>query len=74
MLHTGILPHHAAWSRLMANLEVVVVDELHVHRGVFGSHLANVLRRLQRIARFHGSSPIFIFASAIEYNGWERTS
>jgi DEAD/DEAH box helicase domain-containing protein len=64
MLHTGILPHHANWARLFSNLRYVVIDELHTYRGVFGSHLANVLRRLQRVARFHGSSPTFIFASA----------
>jgi DEAD/DEAH box helicase domain-containing protein len=64
MLHTGILPHHANWARLFSNLHYVVVDELHTYRGVFGSHLANVLRRLQRVARFHGSSPVFVFASA----------
>jgi len=64
MLHTGVLPHHAAWARLFANLRYVVLDELHTYRGVFGSHVANVLRRLERIARFHGSKPQFIFASA----------
>lgn len=64
MLHAGILPHHAAWSRFFANLRFVVVDELHTYRGVFGSHLANVLRRLVRIARFHGAEPTFVFASA----------
>ncbi|WP_199727831.1 DEAD/DEAH box helicase [Corallococcus sp. CA049B] len=64
MLHTGILPHHANWARLFSNLRYVVIDELHTYRGVFGSHLANVLRRLQRVARFHGASPTFILASA----------
>jgi DEAD/DEAH box helicase domain-containing protein len=64
MLHSGILPHHALWARLFANLRFVVLDELHSYRGVFGSHLANVLRRLQRVARFHGSSPVFLCASA----------
>jgi len=64
MLHAGILPHHAAWARFFANLKYVVLDELHSYRGVFGSHLANVLRRLIRIARFHGSEPTFVFASA----------
>ncbi|HZI08070.1 MAG TPA: DEAD/DEAH box helicase, partial [Archangium sp.] len=64
MLHTGILPHHANWARLFSNLRYVVIDELHTYRGVFGSHLANVLRRLQRVAAFHGSSPTFILASA----------
>lgn len=64
MLHTAILPHHARWMRLFENLKVVVVDELHTYRGVFGSHLANVIRRLQRICRFHGSDPVFLAASA----------
>mgnify|MGYP001824819631 CR=1 FL=1 len=64
MLHAGIMPHHTAWARLFSNLKYIVVDELHTYRGVFGSHLANVMRRLVRIARFHGSSPTFLFASA----------
>jgi DEAD/DEAH box helicase domain-containing protein len=64
MLHAGILPHHANWARLFAKLRYVVIDELHTYRGVFGSHLANVLRRLLRIASFHGSSPVLLFASA----------
>ncbi len=64
MLHTGILPHHTKWERLFENLRYVVIDELHYYRGVFGSHLANVLRRLKRIARFYGSRPQFICASA----------
>lgn len=64
MLHAGILPHHTAWARFFANLRYVVIDELHTYRGVFGSHLANVLRRLQRIAAFHGGRPQFILASA----------
>lgn len=64
MLHTGILPHHASWARFFANLEAVVIDELHTYRGVFGSHLANVVRRLLRVARFHGSEPRFLFSSA----------
>jgi DEAD/DEAH box helicase domain-containing protein len=64
MLHAGILPHHTLWSRLFGNLRFVVIDELHTYRGVFGSHLANVLRRLFRVAAFHGSSPVVIFASA----------
>jgi DEAD/DEAH box helicase domain-containing protein len=72
MLHAGILPHHAAWARFFANLEYVVVDELHSYRGVFGSHLANVLRRLARVARFHGSSPTFLFASATIGNPGEH--
>ncbi|MBX5480539.1 MAG: DEAD/DEAH box helicase [Myxococcaceae bacterium] len=74
MLHTGILPHHAGWARLFASLRYVVVDELHTYRGVFGSHLANVLRRLERVARFHGSSPTFVFASATIGNPREHAS
>ena len=64
MLHVGILPHHTAWGDLFANLAFVVVDEAHVYRGVFGSHVANVLRRLRRAAAIHGSSPRFLLASA----------
>ncbi|MGH9398189.1 MAG: DEAD/DEAH box helicase [Terriglobia bacterium] len=64
MLHTGILPHHTRWERLFENLRYVVIDELHTYRGVFGSHLANVLRRLKRIAKFYGSHPQFLCASA----------
>ncbi len=64
MLHTGILPHHTKWERLFENLKYVVIDELHYYRGVLGSHLGNVLRRLKRIARFYGSEPQFICASA----------
>lgn len=64
MLHTGILPHHASWVRFFSGLKYVVIDEIHTYRGVFGSHLANVIRRLIRIARFHGSDPVFVFASA----------
>jgi DEAD/DEAH box helicase domain-containing protein len=64
MLHVGILPNHAAWADLFANLAVVVIDEAHVYRGVFGSHVANVLRRLRRIAAAYGTSPIFLLTSA----------
>ena len=64
MLHAGILPQHPRWASFFANLRVVVIDEMHVYRGVFGSHVANVLRRLRRIARFYGSDPQFILASA----------
>jgi DEAD/DEAH box helicase domain-containing protein len=64
MLHTGILPHHTRWIRLFENLRYVVVDELHQYRGVFGSHVANVIRRLLRVCRHYGSSPQFIFCSA----------
>jgi DEAD/DEAH box helicase domain-containing protein len=71
MLHTGILPHHTRWTRLFENLRYVVLDELHAYRGVFGSHLANVLRRLKRVARFYGSSPRFVCCSATIANPGE---
>ena len=71
MLHTGILPHHTRWQRLFENLRFVVLDELHSYRGVFGSHLANVLRRLRRIAAFYGSRPQFICSSATIANPGE---
>jgi DEAD/DEAH box helicase domain-containing protein len=64
MVHSGILPHHPRWAKLFENLRYVIVDELHAYRGVFGSHLANILRRLQRICRHYGSDPIFICSSA----------
>ena len=64
MLHIGILPHHARWARFFKRLEYVVVDEVHVLRGIFGSHVANVLRRLRRIAAIYGSQPTFITCSA----------
>src|SRR5712691_10380237 len=64
MLHSGILPHHTKWVNLFQNLRYVVIDELHAYRGVFGSHLAKVLRRLKRICRHYGASPQFIMASA----------
>src|SRR5277367_1900047 len=64
MLHTGILPHHTKWTRLFENLRYIVIDELHTYRGVFGSHLCNVLRRLKRIANFYGCDPQFICCSA----------
>jgi len=64
MLHTGILPHHANWADFFSNLKFVVVDEAHVYRGVFGSHVANVIRRLKRAANFYGAKPQFILASA----------
>jgi DEAD/DEAH box helicase domain-containing protein len=64
MLHSGILPHHTKWAALFQNLRYVVIDELHAYRGVFGSHLANVLRRLSRICRHYGSAPQFVMASA----------
>ena len=71
MLHVGILPHHAAWGDLFANLAFVVVDEAHVYRGVFGSHVANVLRRLRRAAAIHGSEPRFLLTSATIANPLE---
>ncbi|MBN2311453.1 MAG: DEAD/DEAH box helicase [Candidatus Hydrogenedentes bacterium] len=64
MLHTGILPHHTIWMKLFENLAYVVIDEIHHYRGVFGSHLANVIRRLKRICAFYGSDPQFICCSA----------
>ena len=64
MLHTGILPHHTNWSDFFRNLRFVVIDEMHTYRGVFGSHVANVIRRLKRIARFYGAAPQFILTSA----------
>ncbi|MBN2004286.1 MAG: DEAD/DEAH box helicase [Anaerolineae bacterium] len=64
MLHLGILPHHPQWMRFFSGLRYVVLDELHTYRGVFGSHVANVLRRLRRVARFYGAHPQFIAASA----------
>ena len=64
MLHTGLLPHHTRWRRLFSSLEFVVIDELHTYRGLFGSQVANVIRRLKRICEFYGSSPTFICASA----------
>jgi DEAD/DEAH box helicase domain-containing protein len=64
MVHSGILPHHPRWAKLFENLRFVVVDELHAYRGVFGSHLGNILRRLQRVCRHYGSDPVFICSSA----------
>ena len=64
MLHQGILPHHTKWAQFFESLRYVVIDEMHSYRGVFGSHVANVLRRLQRICRFYGSEPLFVLCSA----------
>lgn len=64
MLHSAILPHHTKWVSLFENLKYVIIDELHIYRGVFGSHVANVIRRLKRICAFYGSNPIFICTSA----------
>ncbi|MDQ3930941.1 MAG: DEAD/DEAH box helicase [Chloroflexota bacterium] len=71
MLHTGVLPHHTKWVRLFENLRYVVIDELHNYRGVFGSHVANVMRRLMRICEFYGSRPQFICSSATIANPQE---
>lgn len=72
MLHVGILPNHRSWSRLFRNLKYVVVDEAHVYRGVFGSHVANILRRLRRICSLYGSNPQFICCSATIANPGEH--
>src|SRR6266851_1883169 len=74
MLHTGILPHHTRWTRLFENLRYIVIDELHTYRGVFGSHVCNVLRRLRRIARFYGRDPQFICCSATIANPGDLAS
>jgi DEAD/DEAH box helicase domain-containing protein len=74
MLHAGILPHHTAWARTFQNLRYVVVDELHTYKGVFGSHVANVLRRLVRVARFHGSDPVLVGATATIGNPREHAA
>jgi len=71
MLHTGILPHHTAWKDFFAALRFVVIDEMHAYRGVFGSHVANVIRRLKRVCRFYGSQPQFILTSATIANPQE---
>ena len=62
MLHLGILPNHPAWADFFKNLAIVVIDEAHVYRGVFGSHVANVLRRLRRVCEIYGTSPRFLLA------------
>jgi DEAD/DEAH box helicase domain-containing protein len=71
MLHTSILPHHTKWIKLFENLKYVVIDEIHHYRGVFGSHVANVIRRLKRIAKFYGADPQFICCSATIRNPGE---
>lgn len=74
MLHANILPHHTGWVKLFENLEYIVIDEIHTYRGVFGSHLANVLRRLMRLCAFYGSHPRFILCSATIANPVELAS
>ena len=74
MLHIGVLPHHDRWGDVLHNLQVVVVDEAHVYRGVFGSHVANVLRRLRRLALAYGAEPLFVLASATIANAGELAS
>jgi DEAD/DEAH box helicase domain-containing protein len=64
MLHSGVLPNHPKWIKFLSNLKYVVIDEIHIYRGIFGSHMTNVIRRLRRIARFYGSDPVFICCSA----------
>jgi DEAD/DEAH box helicase domain-containing protein len=71
MLHTGLLPHHTRWRRLFSSLEFVVIDELHTYRGLFGSQVANVIRRLKRICAFYGARPTFVCASATIRNPLE---
>jgi DEAD/DEAH box helicase domain-containing protein len=74
MLHTGILPHHTSWAEFFSSLRFIVIDEMHVYRGVFGSHVANVIRRLKRITRFYGTSPQFTLTSATIANPAELAS
>ena len=74
MLHSGILPHHTKWTKLFENLKFIVIDEVHHYRGVFGSHLSNVIRRLRRICEFYGSNPQFICCSATIANPGELAS
>ncbi|RSD26541.1 DEAD/DEAH box helicase [Mesobacillus subterraneus] len=71
MLHSAILPHHTKWVSLFENLKYVVIDELHIYRGVFGSHVANVIRRLKRICNYYGSDPVFVCTSATIANPLE---
>ena len=74
MLHVGLLPHHPKWRRLLEGLEVVVVDEIHTYRGVFGAHVANVLRRLRRVCRHYGADPRFVMTSATIQNAAEHAT
>src|SRR5436305_10334505 len=71
MLHIGVLPHHDRWADVLSNLRYVIVDEAHVYRGVFGSHVANVIRRLRRLALLYGAEPQFLLASATISNPGE---
>lgn len=68
MLNIGILPHHPLWARFFENLAFVIIDEVHIYRGVFGSHIANLIRRLKRVTAFYGSKPVFILTSATIHN------
>jgi len=72
MLHSAILPHHTKWVKLFENIRYIIIDELHAYRGVFGSHVANVIRRLRRICKFYGSNPQFLCASATIRNPREH--
>jgi len=72
MLHVGILPHHTRWASFFKNLRYVVIDEMHTYRGIFGSHVANVIRRLKRLCAFYGAKPVFILASATIANPQEH--
>ena len=74
MLHQGVLPHHTKWAQFFESLQYVVIDETHTYRGVFGSHVANVMRRLRRICRFYGADPVFIMSSATIANPEELAS
>ena len=72
MLHQGILPHHTKWAQFFEELQYVVIDEIHTYRGVFGSHVANVLRRLRRVCAFYKANPQFILCSATIGNPGEQ--
>ena len=74
MLHQGILPHHTKWAQFFETLAFVVIDELHTYRGVFGSHMANVVRRLRRVGRFYGVEPVFVLCSATIANPGEHAA
>lgn len=74
MLHLGILPHHTRWARFLSNLRYVIIDEVHIYRGIFGSHFANLIRRLKRLTSFYGSRPVFILTSATLANTREFCS